>query len=83
MTTTYANHPCVLHRIRFQVFEAAAIPIEWEEHHIGTVVDPRTNSFVTKESLDSVLRNRIGLKGPMTTPIGKGFRCVHFLPCSC
>lgn len=60
-----------------KVFEAAAVPIDWEEQHIGTTVDPRTNSFVTQESLDSVLRNGVGLKGPMTTPIGKGFRSLN------
>lgn len=60
-----------------QIFKAAEAPIEWEEQHIGKEVDPRTNSFITRENLDSVLRNKIGLKGPMTTPIGKGFRSLN------
>ena len=60
-----------------QVFSAAGAPIEWEEHYIGKEVDPRTGSFITKESMESVLRNRIGLKGPMTTPIGKGFKSLN------
>jgi isocitrate dehydrogenase (NAD+) len=59
------------------IFKAADAPIDWEEQHIGKEVDPRTNSFITRENLDSVLRNRIGLKGPMTTPIGKGFRSLN------
>ncbi|GAB4815460.1 hypothetical protein N2152v2_002506 [Parachlorella kessleri] len=60
-----------------KIFEAAKAPIVWDEQHIGKEVDPRTNSMVTRENLDSVLKHRIGLKGPMTTPIGKGFRSLN------
>lgn len=60
-----------------QVFVAARIPVQWDVQHVGTEVDPRTNSMVTRENLDSVLRNKIGLKAPMTTPIGKGFRSLN------
>jgi len=38
-----------------KIFEAAHVPIEWDVQHIGKEVDPRTNSFVTRENLDSVL----------------------------
>lgn len=38
-----------------QIFVAAGAPIVWDEQHIGTTVDERTNSFVTRENLDSVL----------------------------
>ncbi|KAK4281493.1 hypothetical protein QN277_012977 [Acacia crassicarpa] len=54
-----------------QVFSAAEVPIEWEEHYVGDTIDPRTQSFLTWESLESVRRNGVGLKGPMATPIGK------------
>ncbi|KAK1320870.1 hypothetical protein QJS10_CPA03g00417 [Acorus calamus] len=60
-----------------QVFTAADVPIEWEEHFVGTEVDPRTQSFLTWESLESLRRNGIGLKGPMATPIGKGHRSLN------
>eukprot|EP00882_Tetradesmus_deserticola_P012809 GHRQ01013575.1.p2 GENE.GHRQ01013575.1~~GHRQ01013575.1.p2 ORF type:complete len:189 (+),score=55.62 GHRQ01013575.1:222-788(+) len=59
------------------IFKAAGAPIVWDEQHLGKTVDERTNSFVTRENLDSVLKHRIGLKGPMTTPIGKGFRSLN------
>ncbi|RRT58431.1 hypothetical protein B296_00043285 [Ensete ventricosum] len=52
-------------------------PIEWEEHFVGDKVDPRTESFLTWESLESVRRNGVGLKGPMATPIGKGHRSLN------
>lgn len=38
-----------------EIFKAAGAPIIWDEQHIGTTVDERTNSFVTRENLDSVL----------------------------
>eukprot|EP00252_Welwitschia_mirabilis_P024393 TRINITY_DN721_c0_g1_i1.p1 TRINITY_DN721_c0_g1~~TRINITY_DN721_c0_g1_i1.p1 ORF type:complete len:241 (+),score=25.85 TRINITY_DN721_c0_g1_i1:138-860(+) len=60
-----------------QVFKAADVPIEWEEHYVGTEVDPRTGSLLTRESLESVRKNGIGLKGPMATPIGKGHRSLN------
>lgn len=59
------------------VFREAEIPIEWEEHYVGEQIDPRTKSFLTWESLESVRRNGVGLKGPMATPIGKGHRSLN------
>ena len=38
-----------------QVFNAAGVPIHWDEQHVGKTPDPRTNSMVTRENLDSVL----------------------------
>eukprot|EP00198_Chlamydomonas_reinhardtii_P005521 XP_001694857.1 isocitrate dehydrogenase, NAD-dependent [Chlamydomonas reinhardtii] len=60
-----------------EIFAAARIPVVWDEQHIGKTPDPRTNSMVTRENLDSVLKHKIGLKGPMATPIGKGFRSLN------
>jgi len=60
-----------------EIFAAAKAPIKWEEQFVGTQADPRTNSFVSRENLDSVLKNGIGLKGPMATPIGKGHRSLN------
>ncbi|KAG2485171.1 hypothetical protein HYH03_016061 [Edaphochlamys debaryana] len=60
-----------------QIFIAAKIPVVWDEQRIGKTPDPRTNSMVTRENLDSVLKHKIGLKGPMATPIGKGFRSLN------
>lgn len=60
-----------------QVFRTADVPIVWEEHYVGKEVDPKTQSFLTWESIESVRRNKIGLKGPMATPIGKGHRSLN------
>ncbi|KAK9157988.1 hypothetical protein Scep_004562 [Stephania cephalantha] len=60
-----------------QVFNTNEVPIEWEEHYVGDKVDPRTESFLTWESLEAVRKNGVGLKGPMATPIGKGHRSLN------
>lgn len=38
-----------------KVYTAAGIEIDWDEQLVGTTADPRTNSMVTRENLDSVL----------------------------
>lgn len=40
------------------IFNAAGVPIQWDEQFIGKTADPRTNSMVTRENLDSVLVSR-------------------------
>ncbi|KAL0333370.1 UNVERIFIED_CONTAM: 3-isopropylmalate dehydrogenase, chloroplastic [Sesamum angustifolium] len=42
-----------------QVFRVAEVPIEWEEHFVGTEIDPRTQSFLTWESLESVRQTKL------------------------
>lgn len=38
-----------------QIYKAADVPIKWDVQFVATTVDERTNSFVTRENLDSVL----------------------------
>lgn len=38
-----------------EIFEAAKVPIKWDVQIVGKEVDPRTNSFISRENLDSVL----------------------------
>ena len=38
-----------------KIFKAADAPIVWDEQHVSKTPDPRTNSFITRENLDSVL----------------------------
>ncbi|KAL9154165.1 hypothetical protein ABFS82_10G096800 [Erythranthe guttata] len=62
-----------------QVFTTADVPITWEEQYMGEEIDPRTQSFLTRDNVESVKKNKFALKGPMTTPIGKGFRSLNYL----
>jgi isocitrate dehydrogenase (NAD+) len=54
-----------------RVFEAAAVPITWEIRH----VTPETG--VSEDVIASMKKNKVGLKGPLATPIGKGHRSLN------
>eukprot|EP01027_Heterolobosea_sp_BB2_P025434 GEZU01039040.1.p1 GENE.GEZU01039040.1~~GEZU01039040.1.p1 ORF type:complete len:383 (-),score=138.87 GEZU01039040.1:174-1241(-) len=58
-----------------QIFEAAKAPINWEPQPIGQP-DAQGN-LVSQAALDSVLRNKLALKGPLATPIGKGHKSLN------
>ncbi len=57
--------------------EAAGVQIEWEVAHAGSEVMEKKGTPLPEEVLESVRRNRIAIKGPVTTPIGSGFRSVN------
>jgi len=54
------------------IFEAAEVPIKWEEVVVSTAHVKPGEPLLSQEVIDSVHRNGIGLKGPIATPIGKG-----------
>ncbi|XP_065836250.1 probable isocitrate dehydrogenase [NAD] subunit alpha, mitochondrial [Oscarella lobularis] len=55
-----------------KIFAAANVPIEWDPVDVTPVKTPDGKTTVPQAVLDSVHRNKIGLKGPLATPIGKG-----------
>jgi len=57
--------------------EASGIEVEWEEVIAGARAFEKKKEILPKEVLDSIKRNRVALKGPITTPIGGGFRSVN------
>jgi isocitrate dehydrogenase (NAD+) len=60
-----------------RVIEAAGITIDWEVHAAGAAVAEQRGTPLPDEVLESIRRNRVALKGPIGTPIGKGFRSVN------
>lgn len=59
------------------ILQAAQAPIEWEEQSAGADVLEKEGSVLPQRVLDSIAKNAVALKGPITTPIGKGFRSVN------
>jgi isocitrate dehydrogenase (NAD+) len=57
--------------------EATGAGIEWELAEAGVDVMERTGTPLPDETLESVKRNGIGLKAPITTPVGTGFRSIN------
>jgi len=60
-----------------RVIEASGAPIDWEVMEAGAEVMERTGTPLPEEVLESIRRNRVALKGPITTPIGSGFRSIN------
>ncbi len=57
--------------------DATGVKIDWEIQHAGTDIMEKKGTPLPQETLDSVRRNKIAIKGPVTTPVGSGFRSVN------
>jgi isocitrate dehydrogenase (NAD+) len=60
-----------------RAIDATGVAIDWEVRHAGADVLDKTGTPLPEETLESIRRNRIALKGPITTPVGTGFRSVN------
>src|SRR5437870_1170330 len=60
-----------------RVIEATGVEIAWETHYAGAQAQERFGTTLPDELLDSIRRNKVALKGPITTPVGKGFTSVN------
>ncbi|MDH4044307.1 MAG: isocitrate/isopropylmalate dehydrogenase family protein [Gemmatimonadota bacterium] len=60
-----------------RILDAAGADIRWDRQLGGMAALEATGDPLPGDTLESVRRNRIVLKGPLTTPIGKGFRSVN------
>jgi isocitrate dehydrogenase (NAD+) len=60
-----------------RILKASGVAIEWEEHTAGIVAFERSGQALPVELIDSIRRNKVALKGPVTTPIGHGFTSVN------
>jgi isocitrate dehydrogenase (NAD+) len=60
-----------------RIFTAAAADVEWERHEAGVIAFERFKRSLPVELLDSIVRNRVALKGPVTTPIAEGMASVN------
>ncbi len=59
------------------VIAATGVPIEWERHDAGLAVMEAEGTPLPQRVLESVRRNGVAIKGPITTPVGSGFRSVN------
>jgi isocitrate dehydrogenase (NAD+) len=60
-----------------RVLEAAGARIEWDEREAGMAAMESQADPLPEPTLESIERTRVALKGPLTTPIGSGFRSVN------
>ncbi|HSK81240.1 MAG TPA: isocitrate dehydrogenase (NAD(+)) [Thermoanaerobaculia bacterium] len=60
-----------------RVFEAAGAEIDWERQIAGAEAVEKYGNPLPPEVLESIRRNCVALKGPVTTPVGKGFKSIN------
>jgi len=60
-----------------RILKASGVSIDWEPHDAGVVAVERTGQTLPAALIDSVRRNKVALKGPVTTPIAQGFTSVN------
>src|SRR5438034_1344973 len=60
-----------------RAIEATGVKIEWDVHEIGMSAMAKYGTPFPNDALESVRRNRVALKGPLTTELGTGFRSVN------
>lgn len=59
------------------VIEAAGVNILWDEKQIGKSAMAKYNNSLPEDTINSIEKNRIALKGPSTTEVGTGFRSAN------
>src|SRR6266550_2870874 len=59
------------------IIECAGVDVEWEKYFVGAEAITRFGDPLPPEVLESILRNKVALKGPVTTPVGTGFASIN------
>src|SRR5258705_6377243 len=59
------------------IMKCAGVQVEWEKYFVGAEAIARFGAPLPAEVLESILRNKVALKGPVTTPIGTGFSSIN------
>ena len=60
-----------------KIIEASGLKIDWDVQTAGADVIEKEGTPLPERVLDSIRKNKVALKAPVTTPIGKGFRSVN------
>jgi isocitrate dehydrogenase (NAD+) len=59
------------------IIKAAGVKVAWDSHLAGAEALKKHRTTIPKPLIDSFERNRVALKGPVTTPVGEGFASVN------
>src|SRR5512142_1413794 len=59
------------------IIDCAGVDVEWEKFFVGSEAISRFGDPLPQDVLDSILRNKVALKGPVTTPVGTGFQSIN------
>ncbi|KAK2103516.1 Isocitrate dehydrogenase [NAD] subunit alpha, mitochondrial [Saguinus oedipus] len=62
-----------------KIFDAAKAPIQWEERNVTAIQGPGGKWMIPPEAKESMDKNKMGLKGPLKTPIAAGHPSMNLL----
>ncbi|MEO8573994.1 MAG: isocitrate dehydrogenase (NAD(+)) [Pyrinomonadaceae bacterium] len=60
-----------------RIIEATGVDVAWETHIMGAQALEKYGETLPEDTIESIKRNRVALKGPQMTPVGKGFTSVN------
>src|ERR1700744_270372 len=60
-----------------RILEAAGVKFDWERFAAGAEAFEKYQEYIPKELYESIERNKLALKGPVTTPVGGGFTSIN------
>jgi isocitrate dehydrogenase (NAD+) len=60
-----------------RILEATGLKFEWETFEAGAEAYEKYHEYIPKDLIESIERTHVGLKGPVTTPIGGGFASIN------
>jgi isocitrate dehydrogenase (NAD+) len=63
--------------VAVKIINASGVKIQWEEVDAGMAAMDKHGTPIPDATLASIEKNRIAFKGPLTTPVGKGFRSIN------
>jgi len=60
-----------------RVLDATGVDLHWEIAYAGADAREKFGALLPDSTLQSIRKNKVALKGPITTPVGSGFRSVN------
>jgi isocitrate dehydrogenase (NAD+) len=60
-----------------RIVQATGVKFDWEIFQAGAEAFAKYHEYIPKELVESIERTRVGLKGPVTTPVGEGFSSIN------
>ena len=60
-----------------RIFKSAKVPIKFEIENAGLTVYKQTGKLIPESLYKSIEKNKVAIKGPITTPIGEGFKSIN------
>lgn len=58
------------------IYKAAKVPIDWEFTDVSPIIVDG-NTAIPQKAVDGINKNKVALKGPLATPVGKGHRSLN------